>query len=93
VINLNANYFNDILSRANKIFAGGSMEDSESRDATVLIAAIERAKEEMQYAENYFESVYDPDLVDHAIYYREAARKKYDYLLKLAKKEGLIKAE
>ncbi|MDI6601855.1 MAG: YaaL family protein [Thermoanaerobacteraceae bacterium] len=93
MINLNINYFNDILSRANRIFTGESMQDSGSGDATGLMVAIERAKEEMQYAENYFESVSDPDLIDHAIYYREAARKKYAYLLKLAKKEGLIKAE
>jgi hypothetical protein len=40
----------------------------------------------------YLDSVTDPDLVDHAIYSMEAAEKKYIYLLKQAKKDGL-KAE
>lgn len=93
MINFNNDYFNDIINRANRIFTGESIQDESREDTTGLMVAIERAKEEMQYADSYFESVSDPDLIDHAIYYREAARKKYAYLLKLAKREGLIKAE
>ena len=34
-------------------------------------------------AQNYFENVTNPDLVDYAIYDMEAARKRYVYLLKM----------
>jgi len=51
--------------------------------------SISRAREEWLAAKNYFEMVSDPDLVDHAIYLLEAAERKYMYLLKRAKNEGL----
>ena len=35
--------------------------------------------------ENYFNFATDPDLVDFAIYEIEASKRKYAYLLKLAK--------
>lgn len=47
------------------------------------------AREEWVAARNYFDNVADPDLVDHAIYLLEAAERKYMYLLKRAKREGL----
>jgi hypothetical protein len=50
---------------------------------------IGRARDEWKAATNYFEMVSDPDLVDHAIYLLEAAERKYMYLLKRAKAEGL----
>ncbi|HBS60541.1 MAG TPA: DUF2508 domain-containing protein, partial [Firmicutes bacterium] len=40
----------------------------------------------------YFETVTDPDLVDHAIFMMEAAKKRYTYLLKKAKETGLTGA-
>ncbi|PRX26436.1 uncharacterized protein DUF2508 [Orenia metallireducens] len=40
------------------------------------------AREEWDDARNYFNSVSDPDLIDHAIYLLEAAESKYRYLLK-----------
>ncbi len=92
-LNLGRGYFGDILSRANRVFTGESIRSDANGDTAGLLSSIELAKEEMQYADNYFESVSDPDLIDHAIYYREAARKKYAYLLKLAKQEGLVKVE
>lgn len=57
-----------------------------------LKTVIDEAKLEWQRAMMYLDSVTDPDLVDHAIYSMEAAEKKYIYLLKQAKKDGL-KAE
>ena len=93
-IKLNNEYLNDILDRANKIFVGESKyDDADSYKGNGLLSSIETAKEEMRYADDYFECVTDPDLIDHTIYYREAARKKYTYLLKLAKRQGLVKAE
>jgi hypothetical protein len=51
--------------------------------------SIRRAHEEWLAAKNYFETVSDPDLVDHAIYLLGAAERKYMYLLKRAKTEGV----
>ncbi len=51
--------------------------------------SISRAREEWLAARNYFDTVSDPDLVDHAIYLLGAAERKYMYLLKRAKREGL----
>jgi len=48
-------------------------------------AGVRRAYSEWQAAENYFDSVDDPDLIDFAIYDMEAAKKKYVYMLKKAR--------
>lgn len=54
-----------------------------------LIDSVQAAKEEWQAAQVYFENVSEPDLVDFSIYKLEAARRKYMYLLKLARNEGV----
>ncbi len=54
-----------------------------------LYRVIVRAKQEMQDAENFFDNVSDPELVDHAIYKMEAAKSQYVYLLKQAKAKGM----
>jgi len=54
-----------------------------------LLDAVEEARAEWISAQKYFESVTDPDLVDHAIYLVEAAQRKYMYLLKRARQEGI----
>jgi len=51
--------------------------------------AIVKAQEELHSAELFFHTVSDPDLIDHAIYRLEAAKSRYTYLLKLAKREGI----
>ncbi len=53
---------------------------------------IRRAYADWQAAENYFENVTDPDLIDFAIYDIEAAKKKYIYMLKRAKAEYVEQA-
>ncbi|MCG0275960.1 MAG: YaaL family protein [Thermosediminibacteraceae bacterium] len=50
---------------------------------------VKKAHMELVSAEKYFQSVTDPDLVDHAIYTMEAARRKYIYLLKKAREQGI----
>jgi hypothetical protein len=50
---------------------------------------LERAQQEWKYARLYFDSVTDPDLIDHAIYNLEASEKKYTYLLKQAREIGI----
>ena len=51
--------------------------------------AIEEARREWLSAQNYYNSVSDTDLVDHAVFLMQAAEKKYTYLLKRARKEGV----
>ncbi|HEX3048321.1 MAG TPA: YaaL family protein [Bacillota bacterium] len=50
---------------------------------------LEMAQREWKYARLYFDSVTDPDLIDHAIYNLEATEKKYTYLLKQAREIGI----
>lgn len=54
-----------------------------------LINIVSKARQEMLDAQNYFDNVTAPELVDHAIYKMEAAKSQYVYLLKLVKDKGL----
>ena len=54
-----------------------------------LLMNLELACQEWKYAKLYFDCVTDPDLIDHAIFYIGATEKKYMYLLKRAREEGL----
>ena len=55
-----------------------------------LHAAVEAARQEWLGARAYFETVSEPELVDHAIFLVEAAEKKYMYLLKKVREQGLV---
>jgi hypothetical protein len=46
---------------------------------------VKRAFAIWQAAQNYFDNVADPDLIDFAIYDMEAAKKRYVYMLKKAR--------
>jgi hypothetical protein len=54
-----------------------------------LTQQIEQARQEWVSAQNYYNNVSDVDLVDHAAYLIQAAEKKYTYLLKRARYEGV----
>ncbi len=58
-------------------------------DGPDLLESLEDARREWRYARMYFNSVSDPDLIDHAVFYLGATEKKYIYLLKQAKENGL----
>lgn len=64
-------------------------ECMESKPLPDLSAAVEEAKQEWLAAEHYYNTVTDQDLVDHAVYLMQAAEKKYMYLLKQARQEGI----
>ncbi|HEY8425351.1 MAG TPA: DUF2508 family protein [Limnochordales bacterium] len=49
-----------------------------------VAALVEQARREWMAAQNEFDSVTDPDLVDHAIFAMQAAERRYVYLLRLA---------
>jgi|GEM_PF-572773 len=51
---------------------------------------MEQARQDRDDARSYFNCVTDPDLVDHAIYLQDAAEKKFVYLIKTAKTNGIV---
>jgi hypothetical protein len=61
-------------------------DKSYDEDKQNIISAIEEAIKELQECRDYFETVNEPVLVDYAIYKEAAARSKYAYLIKQAKK-------
>jgi len=63
------------------------LEDSGDRGEFMEI--LTEAKEEWVQAQNYFDNVSEPDLVDYAIYRLEAAKKRYMYLMKQARTSGI----
>ena len=54
-----------------------------------LAQQIEQARQEWLSAQNYYNNVSDVDLVDHATFLIHAAEKKYTYLIKRARYEGV----
>lgn len=48
---------------------------------------VRHAYDVWQAAQNYFDNVADPDLIDFAIYDMEAAKKRYVYMLKKAREQ------
>ena len=52
-----------------------------------VLKEIQESIKEMQVAESMFNSVDDPNLIEAAIYREEAAKKKFDYLLSVAKQQ------
>lgn len=52
-----------------------------------VLEEIQESIKEMQTAESMFNSVDDPNLIEAAIYREEAAKKKFDYLLSIAKEQ------
>lgn len=54
-----------------------------------LPEVVEQARQEWLGAQHYYNSVSDKDLVDHAVYMMQAAEKKYVYLLKQARQQGV----
>lgn len=75
--------FDEIAERFNGMREGMTLSENDIQQA------INRAHEEWKSAEQFFHTVSDPDLIDHAIYRLEAAKSHYMYLLKLAKREGI----
>lgn len=68
-----------------------SIKKSEEMDIEKMHQALAQAKHEWEFAQSYFDSVSEPDLVEFAIYNQKAAEQKYEYLLKQAKDLKLIK--
>ena len=67
---------------------GGSKKQIELDEEVMLKRAVEKARRELIAVQSFFDSVSDPDMVDHAVYTMQAAERKYAYLIKFARKKG-----
>ena len=52
-----------------------------------VLEEIQESIKEIEAAESMFNNVEDPKLIEAAIYREEAAKKKFDYLLSVAKEQ------
>jgi len=82
--------FSSLVSALGNIYSkvNATSDQAVNKDEE-LAQCVKQAYEEWQGAENFFHSVTDPDLVDHAIYKLEATKSRYIYLLKQAKANGI----
>jgi len=65
-------------------------EQRERRPLPSLPVVVEEARREWLNAQDYYNTVSDQDLIDHAVYLMQAAEKKYMYLLKQARHSGVV---
>ena len=65
------------------------LKNKEKSEEEKMIENLKKAHEEWKNKEVYFQSVTDPDLLDHAIYELEASKIKYIYLLKKVKERDI----
>nr|WP_312577849.1 YaaL family protein [Sedimentibacter sp.] len=79
-MNINSNKIFYLKNIANSIKA---QETEDSVDD--IYSSIETARKAWEDAQNIFENVTNPDLIDYAIYNVDAAEKRYTYLLKQIK--------
>lgn len=61
--------------------------NNDNKVSNNIIKEIQEAIIEIEVAESMFNSVADPKLIEAAIYREEAAKKKFDYLLSVAKEQ------
>lgn len=62
------------------------------REKDKIIKEIKKAHTEVKTAENFFQVVIEPELIDVAIYELEAKKSRYQYLIKIAKEKGIKKS-
>ncbi|MBE3552187.1 MAG: YaaL family protein [Kyrpidia tusciae] len=59
------------------------------RERAELLIEIRRTRDEWMRAQHLLDNVVEPELIDHAIYAVQAAQRKYEYLMKVARKQHL----
>lgn len=77
----------DLLGKASP--PGEDDGEPAERTPESLLSDVEQARQQWLDAKAYFNHVTDPDLIDMAIYSIEAAEKRYMYLLKVARTQGV----
>ena len=81
---------NSLTSLLADVYGKVSAINVEEKDENQeFVDLVNKAHNEWRSAEQFFENVTDPDLIDHAIYKVEAAKSRYRYLLRKAKEEGI----
>jgi hypothetical protein len=63
--------------------------ENDDKVSKEIIEDIKAAIMEMEIAQSMFNSVSDPKLVEAAIYREEAAKRKFEYLISLAKEKRI----
>lgn len=71
----------------------GRKQDSSMLQRIELIREIDAAKKEWWRARQQFNFVTDPDQIDYAVYAWEAAEKRYEMLLRAAKRSGVSRLD
>lgn len=79
--------FIGVKSVADRVYKHFLNLPSEQTDEERLYASIRAAENEWRLAEGRFNQATDPDLIDFAAYDIMAAKSRYEYLLKAAKKQ------
>ncbi|MGE5553743.1 MAG: YaaL family protein [Betaproteobacteria bacterium] len=80
---------NPIAGLVGALAPAGETDELLGRTPENLLADVEEARQQWLSAKAYFDNVTDPDLIDMAIYSIEAAEKRYMYLLKMARLQGI----
>jgi len=84
IMSFTSNFISKVFS---KLVAGNDDEGFRTLEIK-LDDEVRKAHREWLQCQKYFQWVSDPDLVDHAIFSEEAARRKYMYLLKKAREQA-----
>lgn len=84
------NYYRDKIVKIAKYISSISdhFKKVETSEEDEILNGLRKAQQEWKMKEEYFDSVTDPDLIDHAIYELKASKIKYIYFLKRAKEIG-----
>lgn len=69
------------------MFWDASQDSVKRKDS--LAEIIDQARVDWLAAQNYYKTVTDPDLIDYSIFLIKAYERRYMYLLKKARQEGL----
>lgn len=68
----------------------GNISKKDDKEEFDIIKAIESAKAEIETARNLFNATDDENLMEMAIYLEKAAKKRFQYLISLAKEKSMI---
>ena len=85
-------WLDNIVTASSKL-VNNLLENSQGRaepHQMTMPELIEQARREWQDAQDYYNTVSDNDLIDHAAFRIQAAEKRYVYLMKRARHEGII---
>ena len=67
----------------------GDNEQTSGKKLVNLVEVADQARRDWLYAQYYYKTVTDPDLIEYATYLIKAYERKYIYLIKRARQEGI----